>query len=141
MRCGVAPMICAVFYGASGRCASALYKPGPIVIGCRSEGCGGSQMVRGRSGLVWLYRLFKSITSVFRGCAGIDFVTFLSTWIAHPGSAFLKNGVVKRFTIQYKLVVYHLKVLWTNSRFKNVVVQTFSGRISVCVRFTEARLR
>lgn len=30
-------------------------------------------------GLVWLYRLFKSITSVFRGCAGIDFVTFLST--------------------------------------------------------------
>lgn len=34
------------------------------------------------------------------GLCGIDFVTFLSTWIAHPGSAFLKNGVVKIFTIQ-----------------------------------------
>lgn len=79
MRRDAAPMICAVFYGASGRCASALYKPGPIVIGCRAEGCGGSQMARGRSGPVWLYRLFKSITSVFRGCPGIDFVTFLST--------------------------------------------------------------
>lgn len=131
MRCGVAPMICAVFYGASGRCASALYKPGPIVIGCWAEGCGGSQMARGRSGLVWLYRLFKSITSVFRGCAGIDFVTFLSTWIALPGSTFLKNGVVKIFTIQVSSL--SLKLLWTSSRFKNVVVQTFSGRISVCV--------